>query len=83
MSDHHRTLAGPRARELNPGTWSGSHGWSPQSTGPMIESLNPDHGEWLARVRGATAADYEHVLAAAVEAARSNGAGCRRRSAAR
>jgi aldehyde dehydrogenase (NAD+) len=53
----------------NAGAWSGSHGWSTDTTGPLIESINPATGERLAQVRGATAADYEHVMAAAVAAA--------------
>ena len=55
--------------DINPGTWSGSHGWSKQIDGPMIESVNPATGKRLASVRGATGADYEHVLSAAVAAA--------------
>jgi aldehyde dehydrogenase (NAD+) len=35
----------------------------------VIESINPATGKRLAQVRGATAADYEHVLSAAVAAA--------------
>jgi aldehyde dehydrogenase (NAD+) len=54
--------------ETNAGAWSGS--WSDSSSGPLIESTNPATGECLARVRGATAADYERVLGSAVEAAR-------------
>jgi aldehyde dehydrogenase (NAD+) len=64
------TLQALELRDLHPGTWSGSHGWTRQSTGPIIESLNPSTGECLARVRGATAEDYEHVLSSAVAAAR-------------
>jgi len=55
--------------DLNPGTWSASHGWSRLESGPLIESINPSTGQCLARVRGATAEDYEHVLCSAVEAA--------------
>src|SRR5450432_3476704 len=56
-------------RDLNPGTWSGTHGWSAQSDGPLIESINPATGKRLAQVRGATVADYEHVMTAAAAAA--------------
>ncbi|HEV7610979.1 MAG TPA: aldehyde dehydrogenase family protein [Steroidobacteraceae bacterium] len=56
-------------RELNPGTWSGSHGWSEQSDGPLIDSVNPATGKRLAQVRGATPSDYEHVMTGAVTAA--------------
>src|SRR5450631_2879978 len=55
--------------DINPGTWSGSHGWSEQTGGAIIESVNPATGKRLAQVRGATPADYEHVMAAAVAAA--------------
>src|SRR6202163_1443916 len=55
--------------DINPGTWSGSHGWSEQAGGAIIESVNPATGKRLAQVRGATPADYEHVMAAAVAAA--------------
>src|SRR3984885_7254523 len=69
MSRAHETLAALGLDELNAGAWSGSHGWSPLDSGPVIDSLNPTTGLRLARVPGATPADYEHVLGAAVEAA--------------
>ena len=56
-------------KDTNPGTWSGTEGWSKQITGPMIDSVNPATGRRLAQVRGATAADYEHVMTCAVAAA--------------
>jgi len=56
-------------RDLNAGAWSGSQGWSAQSSGPLIDSINPANGKRLAQVRGAIEADYEHVMAAAVSAA--------------
>jgi aldehyde dehydrogenase (NAD+) len=56
-------------KDTNAGAWSGSHGWSADTTGPLIESINPASGQRLAQVRGATAADYENVMAAAVAAA--------------
>jgi aldehyde dehydrogenase (NAD+) len=55
--------------DINPGTWSGSHGWSKQTDGPIIESVNPATGKRLGAVRGATAADYERVMSSAVSAA--------------
>src|ERR1700723_2266064 len=55
--------------DVNPGTWSGGHGWSKQVDGPLIESINPATGRRLAQVRGATSTDYEHVMSAAVAAA--------------
>jgi aldehyde dehydrogenase (NAD+) len=70
MSKISETLKALGLAELNAGAWSGSQGWSALESGPVIESMNPSTGERLARVRGATSADYEHVLCSAVEAAR-------------
>src|SRR5271167_3129242 len=56
-------------RDLNSGVWSGSHGWSAASDGPLIDCINPASGARLAQVRGATPEDYERVMAAAVAAA--------------
>jgi aldehyde dehydrogenase (NAD+) len=71
MSKISETLKALGLAESNAGAWSGSHGWSSLESGPMIESMSPSTGERLARVRGATAADYERVLSSAVEAARA------------
>src|ERR1700759_1876299 len=54
---------------VNPGVWSGTHGWSSDTSGPLIDSINPSTGERLAQVRGATAADYDKVMSAAMTAA--------------
>src|SRR5277367_4837363 len=70
MSKINDTLRALELADANPGTWSGTHGWSRLESGPMIESINPSTGLCLARVRGATAEDYEHVIDSAVEAAR-------------
>jgi aldehyde dehydrogenase (NAD+) len=56
-------------RDVNAGAWSGSHGWSTDSSGALIDSINPATGKRLAQVRGATLRDYEHVMNAAVAAA--------------
>ncbi len=56
------TLTALGLRDLNAG---------PRSQGTLIESINPATGERLAAVRGATLEDYEHVLDAAVGAARA------------
>ena len=64
------TLKSLGLRDLNSGTWSGVRGWSEQQSGPLIDSINPSTGERLAQIRCATAEDYEHVMSAAVEAAR-------------
>src|SRR6202795_999590 len=55
--------------EITPGTWSGSQGWSKQTNGPLIDSINPATGKRLAQVRGAPPEDYEDVMASAVAAA--------------
>jgi aldehyde dehydrogenase (NAD+) len=68
MAKVNETLQALGLADTNAGVWSGT--WSSAHSGPLIESTNPATGEILARVRGATAADYERVLASAVEAAR-------------
>jgi L-aminoadipate-semialdehyde dehydrogenase len=70
MSKINHTLAALALADLNPGAWSGSHGWSSLESGSPIESINPSTGGCLARICGATATDYERVLSCAVEAAR-------------
>jgi aldehyde dehydrogenase (NAD+) len=58
-------------RALNPGAWSGSHGWA-DTAGPadaVIEVRNPSTEERIAQVRAASAAEYERVLESAVQAA--------------
>jgi aldehyde dehydrogenase (NAD+) len=49
----------------NPGAFDGD--WI-DTQGPALESVNPTTGEVIASIRTATAADYEKVAAAAVEA---------------
>jgi aldehyde dehydrogenase (NAD+) len=61
-------LAALELSELNAGTWSAASGWSQDTRGPVIESLNPATGEVIARVRCATEADYEAVIASARQA---------------
>src|SRR5258708_11220722 len=56
-------------RDINPGTWSGSQGWSKETGGAIIDSISRATGKRLAQVRGATLEDYEDVMAAAVAAA--------------
>jgi aldehyde dehydrogenase (NAD+) len=55
-------LASLGLSELNSGAWSQDGGWSKDTSGPLIESINPATGELLGRVRSATAADYERVI---------------------
>jgi aldehyde dehydrogenase (NAD+) len=51
--------------ETNSGVWTADGGWSTDTSGPLIESVNPATGELLGKVRGATAADYERLMASA------------------
>ncbi|MDE2136230.1 MAG: aldehyde dehydrogenase family protein [Gammaproteobacteria bacterium] len=54
---------------VNPGAWSGEHGWSSAAVGPPLEVRNPANGALIAQVRPATEADYEQVIASAGKAA--------------
>jgi L-aminoadipate-semialdehyde dehydrogenase len=54
---------------LNPGAWSGSHGWSNATDAALMNVHNPSDGTLLAQLRPASAQDYERVLNSAVEAA--------------
>ncbi|HET9445241.1 MAG TPA: aldehyde dehydrogenase family protein [Steroidobacteraceae bacterium] len=55
-------LASLGLSEINSGAWSQDGGWSQDTSGPIIESINPATGELLGKVRSATAADYERVI---------------------
>jgi aldehyde dehydrogenase (NAD+) len=61
-------LAGLGLEQTNSGTWCGEGGWLADSAAPLIESINPSTGEVIARVRAASAADYQRVMATAVAA---------------
>ena len=63
-------LAWLNLKPVNAGTWSGSKGWSTESGGTLIDSLNPATNEVIAQVRGATERDYEQVMQSAVATAR-------------
>ncbi len=69
MQQGNDPLAALGLGQMNPGAGSGAHGWSPDTSGPLIDSINPATGLRLGQVRGATLADYERVMAAAVTAA--------------
>jgi aldehyde dehydrogenase (NAD+) len=51
--------------DINSGAWSADGGWSRDTSGPVIESVNPATGEVLGRVQSATVADYEQIITAA------------------
>jgi aldehyde dehydrogenase (NAD+) len=57
--------------DLHPGAWSGTGGWQADPAAPVVDSINPANGTVLGRVRAAGGADYEQVIASAVEAARA------------
>jgi aldehyde dehydrogenase (NAD+) len=54
---------------LNPGAWSGSHGWSSTTGTALLNVRNPASGTLIAQVRPATLEDYEHVVSSAAEVA--------------
>src|SRR3979490_2075862 len=54
---------------VNPGAWSGSHGWSNATDAALMSVHNPSDGTLLAQVRPGSSQDCEHALGAAVEAA--------------
>jgi len=56
-------------KEINPGAWSGNHGWSTSKSAALIDCINPASGERLAQVRGADLSDYEQVMSSALQAA--------------
>jgi aldehyde dehydrogenase (NAD+) len=70
MHKINETLKALGLKEINSGTWSGSHGWSQETAGALIESINPTTNQRLAQIRGATGDDYKRVLTSAVEAAK-------------
>ena len=67
--DLHALLTRLELPAVSPGAWSGMHGWSSATDGALINVKNPASGALIAQVRPASAADYESVLASAVEAA--------------
>ncbi len=54
---------------VNPGTWSGQHGWSKSAGAPLLNVKNPASGGLIAQVHPATDADYESVITSAQQAA--------------
>jgi len=49
-------------KDVNPGAYFGNGEWSSTQDAGIIESINPDNGEVIASVYGASAADYERVI---------------------
>jgi aldehyde dehydrogenase (NAD+) len=54
---------------LNPGAWSGSHGWASGSKSPILSVRNPATGSLIAQVRPAGPQEYDTVIASATETA--------------
>jgi aldehyde dehydrogenase (NAD+) len=54
-------------RQSNPGAFFGPGDWSTCSHAGTLESVNPANGEVIARVHGASAEDYERIIAVARE----------------
>ncbi|HEY2035750.1 MAG TPA: aldehyde dehydrogenase family protein, partial [Steroidobacteraceae bacterium] len=54
---------------LNPGAWSGSHGWASGSTVPIVSVRNPATGTLIAQVRPAGPQEYDAVMHSAVQTA--------------
>ncbi|MCH8479042.1 MAG: aldehyde dehydrogenase family protein, partial [Wenzhouxiangella sp.] len=56
-------------KNINPGACFGPGQWSTIEEKNLIESINPTTGQSIARVGGASAADYDKVIQTAQEAA--------------
>ncbi|MCC5866095.1 MAG: aldehyde dehydrogenase family protein [Wenzhouxiangella sp.] len=56
-------------KDINPGACFGPGQWSTIDEKNLIESINPTSGQIIARVGGASAADYDKVVQTAQEAA--------------
>ena len=52
-------------KEVNPGACFGLDDWSTSENAGTIESINPASGEVIARINGASAEDYEKIIAIA------------------
>ena len=50
---------------LNPGAWSGSHGWQSGANVPLLSVRNPATSSLIAQVRPAGPQEYESVIASA------------------
>jgi aldehyde dehydrogenase (NAD+) len=53
--------------DFNPGAYFGNGEWSSTQDQGIIESFNPDDGELIASIYGASAEDYERVIGTAQE----------------
>jgi aldehyde dehydrogenase (NAD+) len=69
MSKQQQILDQLGLKSLNPGACFGPGQWSAASEERIVESINPTTGQLIARVSGASEADYEKVIRTAQEAA--------------
>ncbi|MDZ7789561.1 MAG: aldehyde dehydrogenase family protein [Xanthomonadales bacterium] len=69
MSDHKQLLERLGLKDINPGACFGPGHYSPVREDNLVESINPTDGSVIARVSGATEAEYEKVIETAREAA--------------
>lgn len=67
--DTNAVLARLKLSAVNPGAWSGAHGWSTGTGSALLNVRNPASGALIAQVRPATEADYENVITSAQQAA--------------
>ncbi len=69
MSKHQQILDQLGLKDLNPGACFGPGQWSSASDEHVVESVNPSSGQVIARVSGASEADYDKVIRTAADAA--------------
>ncbi|NEZ05131.1 aldehyde dehydrogenase family protein [Wenzhouxiangella sp. XN201] len=69
MSEHKQLLERLGLKDINPGACFGPGRWSEVREDSLVESINPTDGSVIARVSGASEADYEKVIETAREAA--------------
>jgi len=69
MSKHQQILDQLGLKDINPGACFGPGQWASITDNNLVDSINPTTGQVIARVSGATEADYDKVLRTAQEAA--------------
>ncbi|MFU8830516.1 MAG: aldehyde dehydrogenase family protein [Wenzhouxiangella sp.] len=69
MSKHQQILDQLGLKDLNPGACFGPGKWSSTPDERVVESVNPSSGQVIARVSGASEADYDKVIRTATDAA--------------
>jgi len=69
MSEHKQLLERLGLKDINPGACFGPGQFASVREDNLVESINPTNGRVIARVSGATEAEYEKVIETAREAA--------------